>query len=92
MKKTSRAQLGLLGLLGLAALLLLTACSKVTLENYNKLQMGQTYEQTVALLGDPARCDEVIGVRQCQWGSEQKGVSVSFVAGKVVLFAATNLK
>lgn len=83
MKKTSIA---------LAGCLLLAACSKVTLENYNKLQMGQSYEQTVTLLGDPARCDEVIGVRQCLWGTEDKGVSVNFVAGKVVLFAARNLK
>ncbi|HJW02904.1 MAG TPA: hypothetical protein VJ548_06450 [Azospira sp.] len=79
-------------LIVLAACLLLAACSKVTLENYNKLEMGQSYEQTVTLLGDPARCDEVIGVRQCLWGSEEKGVSVNFVAGKVVLFAARNLK
>lgn len=78
-------------LIALAACLL-AACSKVTLENYNKLEMGQSYEQTVTLLGDPARCDEVIGVRQCLWGSEEKGVSVNFVAGKVVLFAARNLK
>lgn len=79
-------------LLTALAALALCACNKVTLENYNKLQMGQTYEQAVSFLGEPARCDEVIGVRQCQWGNEQQGASVNFVAGKVVLFSATNLK
>ena len=72
---------------------LLTACgSQLTLEKYNQLKVGQTYEDVKKVLGDPARCDEVMGVRACTWGDEKAGVSVNFVAGQVLLFSAKNLK
>lgn len=71
----------------------LTACgSQLTLEKYNQLKVGQTYENVQKILGDPARCDEVLGVRACTWGDEQKGISINFVGGQVLLFSATNLK
>ena len=44
------------------------------------------------LLGDPARCDEVMGVRACTWGDDQAGINVNFIAGQVLLFSAKNLK
>lgn len=74
------------------AAVLLAACSRLTLENYSRIAMGQEYAQVTALLGEPSRCDEVIGVRQCHWGDDNKGVSVNFVGGKVILFSAHNLK
>jgi hypothetical protein len=70
----------------------LTACSKLTLENYGKLKVGQSYEDVVAVLGNPARCDESLGIRQCLWGDEAKGVRVGFAAGKALAFSANNLK
>lgn len=79
-------------LLALSVLLLLAACSKLTLENYSQLKMGQKYEEVTALIGEPARCDETLGVRSCTWGDEQKGISVNFFGGQVVLFSAHNLK
>ena len=73
--------------------LVLVACgSKISLDNYNKLKAGQTYEEVKQILGEPARCDEVIGIRTCQWGEEQRGISVNFVAGQVILLSAKNLK
>lgn len=73
--------------------LVLVACgSKISLDNYNKLKAGQTYEEVKQILGEPARCDEVIGIRTCQWGEEQRGISVNFVAGQVILLSARNLK
>lgn len=79
----------------LAALfgLLLAACgSKLSLENYNKLQVGQSYDEVQQIIGEPTRCDEVLGVRTCVWGDEQHGISVNFVAGKVLLLSARSLK
>lgn len=71
----------------------LGACSsKVSLENYGKLRTGQSYEDVTKILGDPARCDEVLGIRTCVWGDEQRGISVNFVAGQVMLLSAKNLK
>ena len=79
--------------LAAVAVLLLAACgSKVSLENYNKLKVGQSFDEVKQILGDPARCDEVIGIRTCVWGDDQRGISVNFAAGKVMLFAARNLK
>ena len=73
--------------------LVLSACgSQISLENYNKLQVGQTYDEVKKVIGDPARCDEMLGVRTCIWGDEQRGISVNFVAGKVLLLSARSLK
>ena len=73
--------------------LVLAACgSKVSLENYGKLRTGQSYEDVTQILGDPARCDEILGIRTCVWGDEQRGISVNFVAGQVMLLSAKNLK
>ena len=73
--------------------LVLAACgSKVSLENYGKLRTGQSYEEVKQILGDPVRCDEVLGIRTCAWGDEQRGISVNFVAGQVMLLSAKNLK
>ena len=73
--------------------LVLAACgSKVSLENYGKLRTGQSYEDVTQILGDPARCDEILGIRTCVWGDEQREISVNFVAGQVMLLSAKNLK
>ena len=73
--------------------LLLSACgSPLSLANYNKLKSGQSYEEVSKIIGDPARCDEKLGVRSCVWGDEQRGISVNFVGGQVLLLSATNLK
>jgi hypothetical protein len=72
---------------------LLAACSNpMSLENYNKLQLGQTVDEVNKIVGAPARCDEVLGMRSCVWGDEQHGFSVNFVAGKVILLSAKGLK
>lgn len=72
--------------------LTLFGCSKLTMENYAQLKVGQSYEEVTAIIGPPARCDEVLGVRQCLWGDEQKGIRVGFAAGKALAFSANNLK
>lgn len=77
----------------LLAGLLLTACgSQLSLENYNKLKSGQSYDEVKKIVGEPARCDETLGVRSCVWGDEQRGISINFVAGQAVLLSARNLK
>ncbi len=76
----------------LAGSVLVACSSKVSLENYGKLRTGQSYEDVAKILGDPARCDEVLGIRTCVWGDEQRGISVNFVAGQVMLLSAKNLK
>jgi hypothetical protein len=75
----------------LAALVLLAACSRVTAENYDKLKSGQTYDEVRTLLGEPARCDEALGLRSCRWGDDKSFIVVNFVGSKAVLFSAENI-
>ncbi|MBL8413960.1 MAG: DUF3862 domain-containing protein [Propionivibrio sp.] len=73
--------------------LLLAACgSQLSLENYNKLKVGQSYEDVRKIIGEPARCDEMLGIRTCIWGEEKQGITINFVAGQVMLLSATNIK
>ena len=76
----------------LAGLVLAACGSKISLENYGKLRTGQSYDEVKQILGDPARCDEALGIRTCVWGDEQRGIIVNFVAGQVMLLSAKNLK
>lgn len=77
----------------LAALALLTACSKLTAENYNKVKLGQTFEEVQALIGKPDQCDDVMTAKNCTWGKKGGAqANISFVGNKVVLFSAQNLR
>lgn len=79
--------------IALVALLIgLSGCSKVTAENYAKLQTGMSFAEVNAILGSPRSCDEALGFRSCQWGDEQSNVTARFVADKLVLFSAKNIR
>ena len=77
-------------LLGL--MLTLLGCSKLTLENYDKIAVGMSYDEVTRLIGPPDQCDDVMGVRSCRWGDDKRSVHVNFVAGQVLLFSSSNLK
>ena len=79
-------------ILAVGVILLMLGCSRVTLENYNKLTVGMRYEEVIQLLGSPDRCDDMMGVRACQWGDEKRSIHVNFIAGKVLLFSSSNLQ
>jgi hypothetical protein len=71
--------------------LLLTGCNKLSVENYDKLETGMPYEKVTQILGAPAACDEVLGIKICRWGDEKKKIVVNFVGGTVVLTSAENI-
>jgi hypothetical protein len=73
-------------------LLVMLGCSKVTLENYNKISVGMSYDEVTQLIGPPNECDDVMGVRNCLWGDEKRSINVSFVGSKVLLFSSSNLQ
>ena len=80
-------------LLGLATFaLMLGACSKLTVENYDKLTMGMTYNEVKQLLGAPDKCSDLLAVKSCTWGNDARNVQVNFVADQVVLFNSANLR
>jgi hypothetical protein len=72
-------------------LLVVLGCSKLTLDNYNKITTGMTYEEVTQLIGSPDECDDVMGVR-LRSGATKRSVNVSFLGGKVLLFSSSNLK
>ncbi len=73
-------------------LLTLLGCSKLTVENYNKIEMGMSYDEVTRIIGSPEKCDDVMGIRSCTWGDEKRSVNVSFAGDKVLLFSSSNLK
>jgi hypothetical protein len=76
----------------IAALVLLAACSKITVENYDRLKAGMTFAEVKQLLGEPAKCDEAVGLRKCVWGDDARHITVSFVGDRVAVFAGKGIK
>jgi len=71
--------------------LLAAGCSKLTQENYAKLETGMKYDEVTAILGNPDKCSETLGVKKCTWGDEQKHININFVADKMMLSNAKNI-
>ena len=78
-------------LLGMS-LLLLVACGRLDMAHYEKIKVGQSYDEVVAILGKPDRCDELLGVRQCQWGNDNRHIRVGFAGSVVLTLVAHNLQ
>lgn len=77
----------------LLAALALFGCSKLTLQNYDKLEIGMPYHQTTQILGAPDSCDEILGIKSCRWGAETAPhVNISFANDKILLKTAQGLK
>ena len=72
--------------------LLSVGCTRLTVENYNKIAMGMPYDEVVQAIGKPDRCDDLMGLRNCVWGDESHSIQVSFAGGKAMLFSSKNLK
>ncbi|MGD9212242.1 MAG: DUF3862 domain-containing protein [Desulfobacteraceae bacterium] len=69
-----------------------TGCSKITPENYKKLNSGMVYEEVKKIIGDPVSCSEsIIGFKSCDWEESDKTIDVIFLADKVFLFSSKNL-
>ena len=70
---------------------LVSACTKISVENYDKLKAGMPYTEVKQLLGTPTQCSEVLSVKHCVWGNEKRHIDVSFVSDQAVVFTAENL-
>ncbi|QJR79542.1 DUF3862 domain-containing protein [Alteromonas pelagimontana] len=72
--------------------LLVTACSKVSKENYEKLDAGMTQQQVEDVLGSADNCKKTLGTLSCVWGQEsEKHIKVMFMADKAVTFSYEGL-
>jgi len=76
----------------LLSLFLLASCSKVSMENYNKLKTGMDYKEVVDIIGDPDSCSEQLGTRSCIWGDkDSSNIKVKFLGDNAVLFSNKDL-
>ena len=70
----------------------IVGCSKVNQENFDKIKIGMTYEEVVAILGKQQTCEEIImKTKDCMWGSSSKQVNIKFVGDTVVWKSAKGL-
>ena len=73
----------------LSALLLLAACSKVTQENFAKVQDGMTEQEVTAILGSPTESSSgsILGISgtSSKWAGGDALITIQFVNGKVAL-------
>ncbi|MER2490911.1 DUF3862 domain-containing protein [Catenovulum sediminis] len=76
----------------LACFIALFGCSKLTVENYNKIKVGMDYNEVAQIIGSPTECSEVIGTKQCRWGDESKNIKITFVADRATLTLHNGLK
>jgi hypothetical protein len=75
--------------LAIAALVLLAACSKVTQENFAKIQDGMSEQEVTAILGSPAESSSgsILGISgtSSKWMGGDATIAIRFVNGKVAL-------
>ncbi len=80
-------------LLILSAVIALAACSKLTKENYDTLEMGMSKQEVIAVLGDPDNCSEALGTQSCIWGEEEgTNITVGFIGDNAATFSNDGLK
>ncbi|MEC5384697.1 DUF3862 domain-containing protein [Uliginosibacterium sp. H3] len=80
------------GLLALLPVFALAACSRLSVENYDRLRVGMSYTEVTGILGKPDTCSDAMLVRTCRWGTDTRYASVNFVADKTVLYSAEGLR
>jgi hypothetical protein len=71
----------------LLLLALVAACSRITQDNYQKIQEGMTEQEVAAVLGSPTESNSVnvLGVSGTvsRWAGRDGVITVRFVNGKV---------
>ncbi|MBQ4838602.1 MULTISPECIES: DUF3862 domain-containing protein [Pseudoalteromonas] len=73
------------------ALLSLTACSKVNIENYEKISVGMERAELEQVLGSADSCEEKTLHTNCVWGNETKNITVTLVSDRVTLYSKKGL-
>ncbi len=76
----------------LGMLLWITACSKLSMDNYQLLKVGMEYDEVTQVIGAPTQCEETLGTRNCIWGDDAQSIKATFIAQKAVMFSHKGLK
>ncbi|CCQ12089.1 lipoprotein, putative [Pseudoalteromonas luteoviolacea B = ATCC 29581] len=70
----------------------LAACSKVNLENYNKITVGMDRTEVEQFLGSADKCEEKTLHTACVWGNETKNIEINFVSNKVTIYTKEGIE
>lgn len=70
-----------------AFLLPIIGCSKVNIENYQKLQIGMTYNEVKNLLGKPFKKGENLNYTAYTWRDKDKKIKVEFTDQRVIRYS-----
>ena len=74
-------------------LLIISSCSKMNMENYDKLESGMKYEEVVSIIGKPSECSETLGTRSCIWGDDKdSNIKANFINDRAIFFSHNRLK
>jgi hypothetical protein len=80
-------------LLLFVVLLALWGCSsKVNQANYEKIEIGMSYDEVVAILGEPVQSKSILGTKSCDWGDDARMINIKFAADMVVFRSAKGLR
>ena len=78
-----------------AVVMLLTACfkpdSKVTRENYDKLELGMTCQAAEEILGAPGATGTEFGLRYFTWVDGGRHIHAKFIANRAIYFSSVGL-
>lgn len=78
-------------IMALLLYLVLFGCNKLNRENYDKIKAGMDYQQVVSIIGDPDKCDAIMGSKNCVWGNENKNITINFIGDKVFVLSMNGL-
>src|SRR3954464_4863497 len=71
------------------AAVLLTACSRITQENFSRIESGMSEREVISILGSPTESSsvDVLGISgtAARWAGNDAEITVRFVGGKVAL-------
>ncbi len=73
-------------------LVVLTGCSNLTKDKYDRIQIGMNYADVVNILGKATQCDAIGGMNDCLWGDEKRNIKIKFITDKVIFMHATGLE
>jgi hypothetical protein len=71
------------------AAVLLAACTRITQENFSRIERGMTEQEVISILGSPTESSsvDVLGISgtAARWAGNNAEITVRFVGGKVAL-------
>jgi len=91
--RSARRRVQALGMILLCSILLLGCGSKVSQENFNKIQTGMTQAEVTSILGNPTESSSIafgpIGGTTSTWKENSGTITIQFVNDKVIAKAFT---